>query len=461
MQPADATCVIPDRQWGLAAQLYSLRSETDAGVGDLGSLSTLAEWGASQGAGFVLLSPLHALAPGSESPYYPTSRCFRDINCLSVPGPPGPRTGLVDRAAARQIKLRRLAARRAGGPVSRLLPAAISRGRLAVAQREFVEEQGELLRAYAAFEVLAGSLGWDYRQWPEDLRARPRTAVESAWTRSADEAELVCFAQWAVDESLRQTTLNGCAPVNDIAVGVDPGGFDAWWWQEAVVPGVSVGAPPDAFNTGGQDWGVAAFDPDWLRTADDDPLTRAWALAGRHAAGLRIDHVMGLSRQFWIPHGSGPNAGEYVSYPLDELLSRLVSVSRNTDTWVVGEDLGTVDPAVRPRLAARGVLSTKVLRFEAEPPSAWPELALATASTHDLTPLVNGVDEAHRALAESPCLAVAATLEDILGLTEPPNRPGVDDPRNWRQSLPLSVEELVRHPRMQVTADLMHLRSGP
>lgn len=449
MRPPDATCVLPDRrQWGFAVQLYSLRSETDAGVGDLGGLRTLSEWSSSQGAGFVLLSPLHALAPGSESPYYPTSRCFRDINCLAVHSPPGPRTGLVDRAAAREIKSRHFAAAAASAPPS-------------AARREFIDEQGELLRAFAAFEILASKLGWDHRQWPEDVRTQPRAAVESVWARSSGDAEVSCFIQWAVDDALSALAATGCPVVNDIAVGVDPGGFDAWWWQEAIVPGVSVGAPPDAFNTGGQDWGVAAFDPDWLRTADDDPLTRAWALAGRHAAGLRIDHVMGLSRQFWVPYGSGPSAGEYVDFPLEDLLARLVAMSRETETWIVGEDLGTVEPGLRPRLAAAGVLSTKVIRFEEKPPSEWPELALGTASTHDLAPLKTGVDDAHRALAESPCLTVAATLEDTLGVAEPPNRPGEDDPRNWRQSLPVTAEALIEHPRLQATADLMHVRSGP
>lgn len=441
--------MLPDRrQWGFAVQLYSLRSETDAGVGDLGGLRTLSDWARSQGAGFVLLSPLHALAPGGDSPYYPTSRCFRDINCLAVPGPPGPRMGLVDRAAARQIKSRHFANAAAYAPPS-------------AARQEFIEEQGELLRAFAAFEVLAAKLGWDHRLWPEDLRVQPRAAVESVWARSSGDAELSCFIQWAVDDTLSALAASGCPVVNDIAVGVDPGGFDAWWWQEAVVPGVSVGAPPDAFNAGGQDWGVAAFDPDWLRTAEDDPLTRAWAMAGRHAAGLRIDHVMGLSRQFWVPHGAGPSAGEYADYPLEDLLARLVALSQETDTWIVGEDLGTVEPGLRPRLAAAGVLSTKVIRFEEKPPSEWPELALGTASTHDLPPLETGVDEAHRALAESPCLAVAATLEDTLGVAEPPNRPGEDDPRNWRQSLPVTAEALIEHRRMQATADLMHVRSGP
>ncbi|HUR50257.1 MAG TPA: 4-alpha-glucanotransferase [Acidimicrobiales bacterium] len=437
----------PHRLWGWAAQLYSLRSETDAGVGDLGALRTLAAWSADRGAEFVLLSPLHSLAPGSDSPYYPTTRCFRDVNCLPGLGPPGRRDGLVDRTAARRIKLRDLADAAPAAPAS-------------ASRREFIEEQGELLRGFVAFQVLAGKLGWDYQKWPAEFRDEPTRVTAKVWSTSTDEAEFLCFVQWAIDEALRELCELGCPPVNDIAVGVDPGGFDAWWWQEAVVSGMSVGAPPDAFNADGQDWGVAVFDPEWLRSAQDDPLTRAWRLAARHATGLRIDHVMGLSRQFWIKHGSAPVDGEYAAYPFDELLARLVAVSRETGTWVVGEDLGTVQPGLRPRLAAAGVLSTKVIRFEQEPPAAWPELALGTASTHDLPPLAGGADDAHRALAGSPCLAVAATLEDTLGVSEPPNRPGVDDPRNWRQSLPLNVEQLVHDERMQKTADLMHVRSG-
>ena len=442
------TCVRPAmRQWGWAVQLYSLRSEADAGVGDFGALRQLVEWSADQGAAFVLLSPLHALAPGSESPYYPTTRCFRDVNCWSAAGSATPRDGLVDRAGAREIKLRELAAAAATAPQSQ-------------ARRDFVEEQGELLRGFAAFQVLAAKFGWDYREWPDEFRARQRQAVDAVWSRSREEAEFLCFVQWAIDDALREIAATDCRPVNDIAVGVDPGGFDAWWWQEAVVPQMSVGAPPDAFNADGQNWGVAVFDPDWLRTADDDPLTRAWTLAGRHSVGLRIDHVMGLSRQFWIPDGDTPKDGEYAAYPFAELISRLIRVSQETNTWIVGEDLGTVDPDLRPRLAKAGVLSTKVIRFETSSPAAWPELALATASTHDLPPLTEGVDEAHRSLAESPCLAVAATLEDTLGVTEPPNRPGIDDPRNWRQSLPVTVEELVHHSRMETTAELMRVRSG-
>lgn len=439
-------CVVPsERQWGWAAQLYSLRREGDSGIGDFESLRRLAEWSAEAGASFILVSPLHALAPGQESPYYPTTRCFRDPSNLSGGEPSGDTAGLVDRPGARTRKLldrrKTYASRPLGGGA------------------DFVEEHGELLRAFAAFCVLAGRLGWDHRSWPDELRAQPRRATELAWKEDPDEARFAVDLQVDLDLELAAVAATGCPVVNDIAVGVDPGGFDAWWWQEGVLPGVGVGAPPDEFNADGQDWGVAAFDPDWVRATPGGPQETAWRMAARHAAGLRIDHVMGLSRQWLVPAGGGPLAGSYVRYPLDELTARLVSVSRETGAWIVGEDLGTVEDGLRPRLQADGIMSTKVIRFEDEPPASWPELALATASTHDLPPLADGADEAHRALAASPCLAVAPTMEDTLRVSEPPNRPGVDHPHNWRQSLPATVEELVRTEQLRPTAELMGLRS--
>lgn len=448
MESGPIQCVLPPRrQWGWAAQLYSLRREDDAGIGDLASARDLAAWSADRGAAFLMLSPLHALAPGQDSPYFPTSRCARDINCLpadSIARPVGP---LVDRPAARARKQATLAVE--FGSATR------------DGDRDaFIEEQGDLLRGFAAFSVLADRFGWDFRVWPDALRTSPIVVADNVWATASDEAEFVCFTQWSIDKALEELAATGCPPVNDIAVGVDPGGFDAWWWQEGVMPGLSVGAPPDQINASGQDWGVAVFDPDWLGTVKDGPLDRAWEFAARHAVGLRIDHVMGLSRQFHVPYGASPLDGEYHRYPLEELLARLVSVSTRTGTWVVGEDLGTVEPGLRGRLADAAVLSTKVIRFEDDPPDCWPRLALGTASTHDLAPLSEGAEAAHRALADSPCLAVAATLEDTLKVTEPPNRPGIDHPHNWRQSLPLTVSRLLVDPGIAATAELMRVRSS-
>jgi 4-alpha-glucanotransferase len=430
-------CVVPDqRQWGWAGQVYSLRQTGDAGIGDLAALRRLCEWSARQGASFVLASPLHALAPGQDSPYYPTSRCFRDPACLGGGESAGTVGELVDRAGARA---RKLAARLAAYPDR---PPGDPTG--------FVEEKGELLRGFAAFCVLASRLGWDYRVWPDEQRLQPRSTTDEVWRREPDEAGFIVSLQVDLEREVQSVAATGCGLVNDIAVGVDPGGFDAWWWQEGLVPGHSIGAPPDEFNADGQDWGVAAFEADWLRTVD---------LAARHAAGLRVDHVMGLSRQWLVPHGAGPLEGEYVRFPFEDLAARLVQRSRQWSTWVVGEDLGTVEDGFRPELARRQILSMKVARFEEDPPAEWPELALAMASTHDLPPLETGADDLHAALAASPCLAVAPTLEDALGVTEPPNRPGVDHPHNWRRSLPAPLDALLEGPDLARAAGLMGLRS--
>jgi len=437
-------CFLPPRKlWGLAAQLYSLRRRDDAGIGDLESLRLLSEWSAAAGAAFVLVSPLHALAPGQDSPYYPTSRCFRDPTCLSG-GDPIPFGPTVERAWARASKLQ-----------SRLM----NFTGISARSERFREEMGDLLRGFAAFSVIAAELGWDHRLWPEDLRDAPAHATALIWREEPEKATFVVEVQAEIDRELEVVAHTGCPPVHDIAVGVDPGGFDAWWWSEGLLPGVSVGAPPDEFNADGQDWGVAAFDPVWLAAVDDGPVDRAWAAAARHAAGLRIDHVMGLSRQWLVPRGAGPLGGHYQRFPLEELLSRLTALSRSSQAWVVGEDLGTVEDGLRSVLQSKGVLAMKVLRFEDSPPRSWPERALAMASTHDLPPLSGGAMEAHRDLAESPCLAVAPTLEDVLGVTEPPNRPGVDHPLNWRQSLPGVVEDLVASDPLHLTAEMMGIRS--
>ncbi len=438
-------CTLPaKRQWGWAAQLYSLRRRDDAGIGDLESLRLFSEWSAEAGASFVLVSPLHALAPGQDSPYFPTSRCFRDPTCLSG-GDPVAFGPLIDRAAARASKL----AFRVKAFRGLTAPAGL-----------FLDEIGETLRGFAAFCVIATELGWDHRLWPEELRDEPGSATRLVWREEQAKAEFIVEIQAEIDRDLAAMAETGCPPVNDIAVGVDPGGFDAWWWREGLLPGVSVGAPPDEFNADGQDWGVAAFDPEWLSAVDRGPVDSAWEMGTRHAVGLRIDHVMGLSRQWLVPAGAGPLGGAYHGFPFQALLANLVSLSRTSDTWVVGEDLGTVEDGLRTQLQAAGVLSMKVLRFEDEPTSNWPERALAMASTHDLPPLGSAAREAHRELALSPCLAVAPTLEDALGVTEPPNRPGIDHPLNWRQSLPAVVEELVSADLLNDTVELMGLRSA-
>jgi 4-alpha-glucanotransferase len=243
-----------------------------------------------------------------------------------------------------------------------------------------------------------------------------------------------------------------------------------------------VGAPPDAFNPDGQDWGLPPFDPWKLQAAEYEPFVQTVRAALRHGAGLRVDHVMGLFRLYWVPEGGSPADGTYVRYPWRDLLGILALEATMAGAYVVGEDLGTVEPWVREELAARNVLSYRLLWFESDPPSAWPEKALAAVTTHDL-PTIAGVcsevdgDErfrsrlsgstvddavvgAYESLGRSPCLLVAATLEDVLGVVERPNRPGTLDEWNWSRPLPLPLEELVDDPRLASLVRTLNARGS-
>ena len=182
--------------------------------------------------------------------------------------------------------------------------------------------------------------------------------------------------------------------VHDLAVGVDPDGADAWVDRDAYAHGVSVGAPPDEFNTAGQDWGLLPFDPWRLRAAGYEPFIQTVRAGFRHAGGLRVDHVMGLFRLFWVPAGCGPEEGTYVRYPAADLLDILAVESHRAGAFVVGEDLGTVEDEVRAELARRRVLSYRLLYFEPGDPSTLPSNALAAVTTHDL-PTIAGLWSGH------------------------------------------------------------------
>jgi 4-alpha-glucanotransferase len=283
-------------------------------------------------------------------------------------------------------------------------------------------------------------------------------------------------------------------------VGVDPGGFDAWDWQDQLAIGASVGAPPDRFNTTGQDWGLPPFIPHRLREAGYRPFIDTIRAQLRHAGGLRIDHVLGMFRLWWIPTGSVPARGAYVRYPTDELLEIVALESHRAQAVVIGEDLGTVPPGVRAELRKRSLLSSRLVLFERVPPERYPRQAVAGVTTHDLptmagiwtgsdledqaaagvTPdgealaLLRGrlaeaagigaeaeldevVSAVHRRLAASPSVLVAATLEDALRVETRPNLPGTVSTQrdNWSIALPQPLEDIETDPRVRsLTGDL-------
>jgi 4-alpha-glucanotransferase len=433
-------------------------------VGDFNVLRRLAAWSASLGAGVLAVNPLHAPAsPGEPSPYFAGSRIFLNPLYLALEGRPPP---------ARRVRARRLIDREhIWKQKLAALEESYSLFREDRSFDAFVAERGELLRGFATWCALAEQQGPDWRSWPSRDR-RPRA------DRRSERVRFHCWLQWNAERQLAQVTAE-LPLLIDLAVGIDPGGFDSWWWQDLVAHGVSVGAPPDSFNPSGQDWGLAAFDPFKLGAASCEPFSEAIRAAFRFAGGkggatgsggVRIDHVMGLFRLFWIPNGCEPSAGAYVRYPHRQLLDIVVSEAGRAGCFVVGEDLGTVQKAVRRGLARRRILPWKVSLFEESPPEAWPKLALASVSTHDLPTIAGAagdmrsrllaaigcsdeaspeelIERAYRLLARAPCVIKLASLEDAAASTEQPNDPRFAGSRaNWCLPLPVGLEELERRP---------------
>ncbi|MER6343064.1 4-alpha-glucanotransferase [Streptomyces sp. NPDC001595] len=435
----------PGRSYGLLVQLYSLLSRRSWGMGDLGDLGELTAWaGRALGAGFIQVNPLHAAVPGTPtdpSPYRPSSRRFPDpvhLRIEDVPefayaacGPDGERLralleragrlreavldkgALIDRDAVWEVKREAL----------ELLSAVpLGPGRQA-AYSDFLAEQGQALEDHATWCALAEVYGSDWRQWPAGLRD-PRSP-ETARARGdlMDRVDLHSRLAWLTDTQLtaaQRTAREAGMPigiVHDLAVGVHPVGADAWAQQEYFAAGMSVGAPPDAFNARGQDWGLPPWRPDRLAASGYAPYRSLLRGLFRYAGALRIDHVMGLFRLWWVPEGLPPTEGTYVRYDAEAMLAVLVLEASRAGAVVIGEDLGTVEPGVRERLRERGVLGTSVLWFERDwdgdaaplPPEAWRADCLATATTHDLPPTAARLTGEH------------VDLRDRLGLlTRPP-----------------------------------------
>ncbi len=301
------------------------------------------------------------------------------------------------------------------------------------------------------------------------------------------------WIQWCFDRQLAAASVP-LFRVADMPVGVDPGGFDAWEWQASLAMAASVGAPPDRFNAAGQVWGLPPFIPHRLRQAAYRPFIDTIHAQLRHAGGLRIDHVLGLFRLWWVPSGEDPSRGAYVRSHTDELLEIVALESHRAGAVVIGEDLGTVPAGVREELRRRRLLSTRLALFERVEPARYPQRAFAGVTTHDLPTMAGTwggtdlhdqaasgvtpdpaalallrsrlaraagtgpdasldelVDRLHRRLAAAPPMLIAATLEDALRVEERPNMPGTVPPNrdNWSLALPTPIEELGEQPRVR------------
>ena len=416
-RPGPVLADTPDiRSWGFSVQLYSVRSRQSWGHGDLGDLADLATWsGTDLGAAFLLINPLHAvepLPPLSASPYLPMTRRFTSPLYLRVEDIP--EYGTL--TAGDRVRIDSLAAPlRTRNASSELLDRddvwRAKRAALEIIYRQpltaarqaqfdaYQASEGQPLADWALWCALAELNGPDWRAWPQPLRDPRSAGVAAERARLAGRARFHAWLQWLADAQLARAQQAARAAgmpigvIRDLAVGCHPGGADAWAWQDVLVPGMSVGAPPDEFNQRGQDWNQPPWHPQRLAGQGYAPLAGLIGAGLRHAGGLRVDHVMGLLRLWWVPAGMRPDQGTYVRYDHQAMVGVLTGQAAAAGALAIGEDLGTVDPWIRDYLAGQGVLGTSMLWFERGPdgtplpPGKWRRNCLAMVGTHDVPPV--------------------------------------------------------------------------
>ncbi|MGH3788386.1 MAG: 4-alpha-glucanotransferase [Pseudonocardiaceae bacterium] len=510
------------RTWGWMLQLYALRSGRSWGIGDLADLREFIAWTATEhGGGAVLVNPLHAVTPTlpvQTSPYSPSSRRFVNPLYLSITDIGAYRGG--DPALRAEVD-----ALRVDSGAERIDYDAVWRGKRAALELLWHADGAPWptmsagLRDFATFCALAEQYGPRWSRWPSKLRhpatadADPQRVAFHAWVQQQCDEQLA-----ATRNAAHEMTIG---VVHDLAVGVDPEGADGWALQDVLAIGVTVGAPPDTFNQQGQDWGLPPWRPDRLAATGYAAYRDMLRAVLAHADGLRIDHVAGLWRLWWVPPGASPDQGTYVNYDATVMIAALALEAHRAGAVVIGEDLGTVEPEVTETLAAQRMLGSAVLWFardEDDPdqpllaPQHWPQWAAASISTHDL-PTATGFlrgehvraraalkllnDEAaewtqagaeraeliallraegllgeaaededdivtamHALLARTPCRLLLVSPYDVVGEIRQPNLPGtVDEYPNWRLPLPVTLEQLQRDPRVRRTVAALRTAS--
>lgn len=501
--PHGATIGDGERLWGTAVQLYSLRG--GGAIGDFAALADFAGEAALAGADALMLSPVHALFtadPGRYSPYSPSSRRFLNPWYAPVEAP-DPGGELID------------------------WPSAIE-ARMAVLRRDFASRDpafeqykanaGDDLRRHALFEALFahfGTRGW--QDWPTAYHDPDGEAAAAFAREHAAEIDFYLFAQWRAETALARAADAAremrVGLVTDIAVGIDAGGSHAWTAGDELMLGIGIGAPPDAFQAAGQNWGITSFSPVALKAKHYRPFIDLLRSAMRHAGGIRIDHALGLRRLWVVPNGASPLDGAYLRQPEDALLRLIALESARAKSVVIGEDLGVVPPGLREALTARGILGMRVLPFERTkaggfvPAADYDANVVAMTSTHDLAPVAGwwrgtdlqwradlageepdldrraeereafwnaatdaavagrappetpdaAVDAAAAFVAATPAVLAIVPVEDLLGLDQAPNLPGtVDEHPNWRRRLPDTAAHLFA--RADVAARIDRIR---
>lgn len=498
--PADAETSV--RRWGISAHLYALRGAQDAGIGDFSDLQRLIELAGDAGAATVGLNPLHALFlgnPEDASPYAPNSRLFLNPPYLDVGAPPRPPSAQINYSetahAKRSYFERDFAEFRPNADFER-----------------FCRERGAALQGFAAFETLSEHFGSHiWTAWPSAYQDWRSVAVADFCARHRTRLDFHAFLQWRCHQQMvaAAARANQHLPLGlygDLALSVSAYGADAWLGREFYTAAVELGAPADDFNPKGQSWGVVAPRPQALYDDAYASFVAVLRANMRYVRILRLDHVMGLERLFWVPAGMSANHGAYVRYPLDDLVRLVALESQRQRCVIIGEDLGTVTPEFRRRLAEKKILSYRVLYFEKtesgfKRPEEYPALAMACLSTHDLptlqgywqsadlalkralhlfasdhlaaladamrtadkaeliaalraAALFSGDDEGsdlspdlvvalHRFVARAAAWLLMIQIDDLAGETEQLNLPGTAFERaNWRRRLAIDLETL-------------------
>jgi 4-alpha-glucanotransferase len=414
------------RIWGVAVQLYTLRSDYNWGIGDFTDLAEVLRLAAQQGAGFVGISPVHALFPADPllySPYSASSRHALNVMFIDVLAVPEVRAAARAQDLMASAPFRaRLAQARAATQVDYAAVAALKLPVLeagyglfreahlanhsprAAEFREFLRERGTALRLHALFDALdahfrrttGSGAGW--HNWPPEYHRPDAPAVQHFASEHAERVDFHGWLQWLAAQQLgavRQLARDlglGVGLYGDYAVGVNASGSETWSDQTLYCMGAAIGAPPDPLGVAGQEWGIPPQDPRQLRRTAYAPFAALVRASMRNCGALRLDHVMALFRQWWVPRGFKSVDGGYVHYPLEDLLGVVTLESHRNQCLVVGEDLGVVPDEIRRALPRFGVYHYKVVMFEQKagefvPPADYIRAALATVTTHDLPTL--------------------------------------------------------------------------
>ena len=423
--PATATLIVTPQQLtlpaalgdraatGLMTQLYQVRSASSWGIGDLADLAALATWSAERlGAEFVLVNPLHAaepVVPMEPSPYLPTTRRFVNPLYLRVEDipelvgvSPDDAQAINDLAAqARSLNDTDTLERDRVWPLKRaaleIIHGAGLTGRRVGEFAAYREREGQGLLDFATWCAIADVEGLPATTWPAGLGSPTGEEIEYFRLEHADLIDFHCWMQWQLERQLaevqRRARDAGMAlgVIHDLAVGVHPVGADAWGLAGALASGVTVGAPPDQFNQFGQNWSQPPWRPDRLAELGYAPFRDMVRTVLRDSGGIRVDHIIGLFRLWWIPEGATPAAGTYVRFDHEALIGILVLEAQRAGAVIIGEDLGVVEPSTREYLLERGLLGTSIMWFEWAdgqplPPEHYRSLCFSSVTTHDLPP---------------------------------------------------------------------------